>query len=106
MKSICWRGGRFALARCASRLSGSVSRSSASKSRDSRSRATRRATVSKEKPGSARSIIATVIGSEGTKSNAFITRVFALKVKTGEAARGFVEQELADAEALLDATAE
>ncbi|WP_323766936.1 tripartite tricarboxylate transporter substrate binding protein [Marinovum sp.] len=50
--------------------------------------------------------IATVIAKEGSKSNAFINRVFALKVKTGDAAHDFVEQELADAEALLDATAE
>ena len=50
--------------------------------------------------------IATVVAKEGSKSNAFINRVFALKVKTGDAARGFVDKELADAEALLDATAE
>ena len=62
--------------------------------------------LSEAAQGALSEAIATVIGSEGTKSNAFITRVFALKVKTGEAARGFVEQELADAEALLDATAE
>lgn len=48
--------------------------------------------------------ISTVIQKEGSKSNAFITRVFALKVKSGDAAKAYVNKELADAEALLAAT--
>lgn len=48
--------------------------------------------------------IATVIQKDGTKSNAFITKVFALKVKTGAEADAYVAQEAADAEALLTAT--
>ena len=49
--------------------------------------------------------IAQVIQQEGTKSNEFITRVFALKVHTGPDALAYVTQELADAAALLEATA-
>lgn len=48
--------------------------------------------------------IASVIQKEGSKSNAFITRVFALKVKTGADAEAYVNKELTDAEALLAAT--
>ena len=48
--------------------------------------------------------ITTVIQKSGTKSNEFITRVFNLKVKTGDEAKRHVEQELKDSEALLDAT--
>lgn len=50
--------------------------------------------------------IATVVQKEGTKSNAFITKVFTLKVKTGSDASDYVAGELADAQALLDATSE
>ena len=49
--------------------------------------------------------IAQVIQQEGTQSNEFITRVFALKVLTGSDAFDYVSRELADAEALLEATA-
>ncbi|GAA6208522.1 tripartite tricarboxylate transporter substrate binding protein [Cognatishimia sp. WU-CL00825] len=49
--------------------------------------------------------IARVVQQEGTKSNEFITRVFALKVRTGSDAYDYVSGELSDAEALLEATA-
>lgn len=49
--------------------------------------------------------IAQVIQQEGTQSNEFITRVFALKVQTGSDAYDYVSGELADAAALLEATA-
>lgn len=50
--------------------------------------------------------IASAVQKEGSKSNAFITRVFALKVRQGADAQAFIEQEAADAKALLEATAE
>ncbi|MGH1464099.1 MAG: tripartite tricarboxylate transporter substrate-binding protein [Cognatishimia sp.] len=50
--------------------------------------------------------ISTVIQKDGSKSNAFINKVFALKVNAGDDAENYVKRELADAEALLNATAE
>lgn len=50
--------------------------------------------------------IVSVIEDESTQTNAFIRRVFTLKVIHGDAATAFVERERADAQMLLDATAE
>ena len=50
--------------------------------------------------------ISTVVQKDGTKSNAFISKALTIKVMTGDEARSYVEGELADAEALLNATAE
>ena len=50
--------------------------------------------------------ISTVIQKDGSKSNTFINKVFALKVKTGDDAGAYVRRELDDAQELLKATAE
>ncbi|GAA0785376.1 tripartite tricarboxylate transporter substrate-binding protein [Roseibium denhamense] len=50
--------------------------------------------------------IVAAIRTEGTKSNAFIERVFVLKVAAGPDAAAYVAKEAADAEALLDATSQ
>ncbi|KPD10847.1 tripartite tricarboxylate transporter substrate binding protein [Phaeobacter sp. 11ANDIMAR09] len=50
--------------------------------------------------------ISTVVQKDGTKSNAFISKALTIKVMTGDEARSYVEGELADAEALLNATVE
>lgn len=50
--------------------------------------------------------IASAVQDESSKSNAFISRLFAVKVMTGDEARAYAEREAEAAEALLDATAE
>lgn len=50
--------------------------------------------------------IATVVQTEGTKSNAFISKALSVKVMTGDVARDYVVGEATDAEALLNATAD
>ncbi|WP_417209850.1 tripartite tricarboxylate transporter substrate-binding protein [Antarctobacter sp.] len=50
--------------------------------------------------------ISAVIQKDGSKSNAFINKVLALKVVTGDAADAFVAAEMAGAKALLAATAD
>lgn len=49
--------------------------------------------------------IAAVVQKDGSKSNAFINKAFALKVKIGSEAQDYVARELSDAQALLEATA-
>jgi tripartite-type tricarboxylate transporter receptor subunit TctC len=48
--------------------------------------------------------ITTVIKKEGTQSNMFINKVFALKVISGDAAKAYVEKDAEDSQALLKAT--
>jgi hypothetical protein len=48
--------------------------------------------------------MATVVGKDGPRSNAFINRVFAPKVKSGDDADSLVARESEDSKALLEAT--
>ena len=50
--------------------------------------------------------IKTVLQTEGSKSNSFITKVFSLKVMLGADAYAYVENEAVDAKTLLGATAD